>query len=392
MKFPQFIKYGSLLMFSLFVFSVHAQEAPIDINQNLDNYLIRRTYEDTANFKSKDIYAVRYYKSDKKGKLPALVSYTEYLPDGRIRTKKYKNTQGNIIESYHYDQYFDKLLLTERNENNKLSQYNHLFYDKKGNLTEEFGYKIYGGKRFEYESYSKYKIQYLKNETKVEIIDYDNDFRISPGKKYSFFPGYITKYSPQYQYKRETFKPINGTLRRTEAKGFIFDDRNVDYTYDKNGFITSEIWYKPASQLENKTEYFYSADYRERIEQQYHMRGTEKSLKTTRKYDELGNLVFDQSIEYTGNPTGIDHYEYRYDERGNWTEKTSYYQPCEHKVLGKKMFISFERREIQYYKPEQHPATLSLRTFPKKARDLKPKIPELAAEKEKTRKKSDPEQ
>jgi hypothetical protein len=78
----------------------------------------------------------------------------------------------------------------------------------------------------------------------------------------------------------------------------------VTFSYDKNGYLLSEIWFSNLNALENKTEYYYSKDYQERIEQQYHMLGTEKSTKTIRRYDDRNNLVFEQSIEYTG------HYQY----------------------------------------------------------------------------------
>lgn len=43
------------------------------------------------------------------------------------------------------------------------------------------------------------------------------------------------------------------------------------------------------------------------------MPGTQKSTKTTGRYDANNNLIFKQCIEYSGNPLDIETYEYKYD-------------------------------------------------------------------------------
>lgn len=387
MKTPLLVTNSYLLIALLLSSCSYAQKTPTIITQNLDDYQIRSSYEDTVGFSAKNIYAVRLYKSTKaktskifKNKAFELVSYTEYLPDGRRRYKKYTYSNIARIEKYHYDQAFNNLILLETSENNKEFNYNWLFYDKNSNLIENFGYKTLNA-TFYYESYIRYHIGYSKNETKIEVAGYNSDTTASPVQTYVFSPSFLTKAKPQYQYKFQKFKLINNSYQPIQAQGFVFDDRNVDYTYDNQGFITSEIWHKPANQLENKTEYFYSKDHKERVQQDYHMLGTEKSTKKTRKFDQFNNLIWEQSIEYTGNPLDITQFEYVYDAKGNWIEKKTYVQSSENGAYGAKKLVAHEIREIEYYKPDQAPRAFTLPLFTKQAKETKNNIPKWSAEK-----------
>ncbi|MDL2215202.1 hypothetical protein LJC00_03340 [Dysgonomonas sp. OttesenSCG-928-M03] len=362
------------------------------INENLDNYAISDSYQDTLDLKGKDIYSVYYYKSVDgkpqspvktfKGKSFSLISYTEYLPDKRKLFHRYYYDQNERIEKFHYDKDFNKLILKESSGIFGKNYYNWLAYDNDSYLIENLQYSTDKRKSINYESYTRYNIGQQDNSTRVEIREYSNDTLPDPLRIYIFSYPYLTKERPEYQSKFQKFELINGTYKPIETKGYIFDDRFVYFSYDDKGFITSEIWYKPQNKLENKTEYYYSQDYKERTEQQYHMLGTEKSLKTTRKYDEHNNLISEHSIEYTGNQLGADIYEYTYDKRGNWTEKKKYYQPCENGVYGEKKLINHEIREIEYYKTGQFPRQFNLPVLPEEIKDLKSRIPSIAKEKQ----------
>jgi len=376
-------------MLSLFTSYAYAQEKTTDINANLNNYQIRRSYEDTVNFSTRNIYRVQHYSTAKKansnqqtkafkGKTFYLDTYTEYLTDGRKHYQRYNYEKTQRIEKYHYDADLKYLRLYEVNENNKVFYYNWLFYDAKENLIEEFDYSADQENSFGIQTYIKYNIEYLKNKTKIAVTEYDRDSIASPLQTYIFTPSLITKDLPQYQSHFQRFELINGHYKPVETRGFIFDDRYVDFKYDTNGFIISEIWHKPAGILENQTTYEYSPDYRERIEQLYHMRGTQKSLKTTRRYNQHDDLIFQQSVDYTGSPSSIDHFEYIYDRKGNWIEKKIYEQPCENGFPGKKVLKSHEIREIEYYKEGQSPRKFTLPALPKQMTTAKRKIAERA--------------
>lgn len=368
---------------------LRAQDIEPVINPHLNNYRIREVYEDTANFRTGNIFSVRQYELLKKGEtaLPGKTfngkqftqkAYTEYLPDGRKRYKEYVYDHIDRVENYHYDKQFKNLLLAERSEDHKVFYYSWLFYDDNSNLSEDISYRIYGVKVFDYESYTRYKVKQADNKTRVDIIHYGDDTLADPTETYVFAYPYLYRSSPLYQSKKQEFKLIGDSYKLMTIQGFVFEDRLVKYTYDDKGFVTSEIWYKPAGTLENKTEYAYSADYRERVEQRYHMRGTEKSTKTTRRYDDKDNLVFEQSVEYTGNPLSIQHFGYVYDEQGNWTEKKEYRQACDKGVYGPKELVGHTIREIHYYQPGQNPRALDLPDFPKRAEHVKKEIPRLA--------------
>lgn len=386
------LKHSYIPVLFFFTSYTQAQEMKGIINQNLYNSKITASYEDTASFRTKQIYAVRNYKTFKKTRLKQVVKmfkdkpftladYTEYLPDGRKRYKNYFYETIERTEKYHYDSNFNNLILVENKEDNKAqhyqnSSYNWLFYDKNGVLNENFGYSNGGNGRLIYNSYIKYNVQYLKAQTKVSVVDYGSDTVVSPIQTYVFTPAYITKALPEYQSKWQKFIPINGTFKPVETRGYVIEDRNVTFTYDEKGFLTSEVWYKANHRLENKTEYVYSNGHKDQVEQQYHMLGTEKSTKITRKYDQYDNLIFEQYIEYTGNPLRINTFKYIYDEKGNWIEKMKYEQPCEKGVYETKKQVDHEIREIEYYKPNQQPRLFTLPLFPQKAKETKSKIPQ----------------
>jgi len=389
MNMPQSTKNCWILIISFFTSYAHAQEKNTDINANLNNYKITKSYEDTVNFRTRNISSVQHYSTIKKansnqqtkvfrGKTFYLDTHTEYLPDGRKLYERYNYEKTQRIEKYHYDAGLKHLRLYEVNENNKVFYYNWLFYDAKENLIEEFDYSADQKNNFNIQTYIKYNIEYLKNRTKIAVTEYDSDSIASPLQTYIFTPSSITKDLPQYQSHFQKFELFNGNYKPVETRGFIFDDRYVDFKYDSKGFIISEIWHKPEGVLENQTTYAYAPDYKERIEQLYHMKGTEKSLKTTRRYNQYDDLIFQQSVDYTGSPSSIDHFTYIYDQMGNWVERKTYDQPCEKGIPGKKVLISHEMRAIEYYQEGQSPRKFALPALPKQVTTAKRKIAERA--------------
>ncbi len=224
-----------------------------------------------------------------------------------------------MTEKFHYRNNLP--VLREAVEKKYIYSYNWLFYDKESILQEEIVYKIDDRKAFIYDGYTKYSHSSEGKKTTVKIIDYSYDSLANPEEEYIFEFPFLTKKTPLYQTKVHRYQWIHGTYKPIDSKDYVIKNRDVTFSYDKNGYLLSEIWLANHNSLENKTEYSYSEDYRERTEQQYHMLGTEKSTKTLRKYDDHNNLIFEQSIEYTGHPLSAETYEYTYDQQETGSQK-----------------------------------------------------------------------
>lgn len=367
----------------------YAQEKKPPINGFLDNHTFNSSYEDSINFVTKNIFSVtKFKKAEQKDKntvnrdgLPyTQESYTEYLPDGRKLYRKHHYDTRSVVEKFHYKN--SLLVLRESIEGKNTGNYHWLFYNKENHLHEEINYKTDEGKPFIYEGYTTYNYSSEAKKTTVKIIDYGYDSLAAPEEEYIFEFPYLTKKTPLYQSKIHRYRWMNGTYKPIDIKDYIIKDRDVNFSYDKNGYLLSEIWLANHHSLENKIEYYYSKDYLERIEQQYHMLGTEKSLKTNRRYDDHNNLVFEQSIEYTGHPLYAESFEYVYDQQGNWISKKQYRQDPDEGANSKKKLIGYEYREIKYYAPDSKPRSYTLPEFPKDAENIRTSIPKISGEKQ----------
>lgn len=96
------------------------------------------------------------------------------------------------------------------------------------------------------------------------------------------------------------------------------------------------------------------------------MPGTQKSTKTTGRYDANNNLIFKQCIEYSGNPLDIETYEYKYDSEKNWTERKSYRQSVDNGIIGDRILVNIEIREITYYSETINHGSFNYHNFRKK--------------------------
>jgi len=385
--FPKVLK----LVFSMSFILSCAQKKEASINGFLDNHTFNSPYEDSISFKTDNIFSVTKLKKPEKndsisakfnGLSYTRESYTEYLPDGRKLYRKSTYDKNSVVEKFHYKN--NLLVLKELIENKKYYNYNWLFYNKENYLQEEIDYKIGENKSFIYEGYTKYNFSSEAKKTTVKIIDYGYDSVANPEEEYIFEFPILTKKTPLYQSKIHRYQWMNGTYKPIDIKNYVIENRDVTFKYDKNGYLLSEIWLANHNSLENKTEYEYSKDYLERVEQQYHMLGTEKSMKTTRKYDDHNNLVFEQSIEYTGHPLYAESFEYTYDKQGNWISKQHYRQDPDEGINSKKELIDYEYREIKYYDSNSKPRSFTLPEFPKDAENIRTYIPKISDEKQTT--------
>lgn len=382
----------TLFVILLFSYSSFGQKTTLNSTNYLNNYSIRACFEDTASFYTKDIFSVRLYTSEPRhsgdkdftlmdGKPFYELGFTEYLRDGRVRFKEYEYDQIDRLEEYHYDKDFKNLTLIYRAEDEKVFNYNWLFYDEHNNLSEAFDYRIYGDDYFDFQKYILYQNQYKGNELEVKLLEYGYDTLMNSPETYRFNFPKMTVDRPSYQSSQVEYLWINGSFKPIKTNGYVFEDRVVIFTYDKKGYLLSETWRK-ANKLENRTEYAYSADYRRQEEQRYHRLGTEKSTKYIRTFDEQNNLLSTETTEYTGNKLGKELFEYTLDKRGNWIEKRQYYLPCENNVYGKKQWVKTWKREIIYFENKQDVRDFEPKEFPERAERSMAMIPEWSAQKQ----------
>lgn len=362
----------------------------VNTNNYILNFPIKASYEDTSELKG-NVYSIKWYETVEpdrieknakviNGKKFNLKSYTEYLPDGRKRYKEYLYGDKMRYDKYYYDEAFKNLILEQNIGDGTMSKW--LFYDEDKRLNEEIDYKISDAKEFAFWGYTKYEKEISSDATIIRVKEYGYDSLPDPDDVYIFTPSKLTIRMPLYQSKVQTFKKINGMFKPDSIYRFVFDDRNINFEHDDNGYLVSETWIK-AGQLENKTEYFYDNDYRTVIKQDYHRRGTERSTRNTKNYDANGNIIFDQSIYYDGSIGSITLYEYKYDEKRNWTERKKFNQEFDKGLPAKKQLVSHEIREITYYQPGQRPRELKLPTFATEAINIPATIPGIAAGKQK---------
>jgi len=359
----------------------------------LDNYTVTDSYADTLQFKSKNVFSVTDYKKPQKGESISATfdglpyrkeSYTEYLRDGRKLFKKHSYSGKSVEEKFHYNK--NILTVKETIEDKKNLFFNWIFYNDDGTLTEEVRYRKAENNKLIYEGYSNYRQISEGKKTTVRITDYGYDSIADPEKEYIFEYPFLTKKTPLYQSKIHRYQWMNGKYEPLEIKDYIVENRDVTFNYDKNGRLLSEIWYKNHNSLENKTEFTATDDGREQTEQQYHLLGTEKSLKTVRRFDAQNNLIFEQSTEYTGHILSEITFEYVYDQEGNWISKKQFSKNPDNGANAKKELIDYEYREIKYYNSALQPRKFLMPEFPEAAVAIRSDIPKAA---EKKKRKSD---
>lgn len=386
----ELLQFALKLVFTMSFMVCCSQEKKIlSINGFLDNHTYNSAYEDTIKYTSKNIFSVTEYKKPQnKGSISARFNgipytkqtYTEYLQDGRKKYSQYRSSETFITEKFHYDK--NELILKETAESKYGNSYKWLFYNPDGLLDEEIYYKSDQRKKNFFEGYTKYHYSSDEKKTNVKIMDYGYD-SLANEEKYEFEFPILTKTTPLYQSKVHEYRWINGKYQPTKIKDYIVENRDVTFEYDESGRLTSEIWYQNHNSLENKTEFSYSDNYKNQTEQQYHILGTEKSTKITRKYDEHKNLVFEQSIEYTGHPLSENTFEYVYDKQGNWTSKKHFRKDVDSGINAEKELIDYEYREIKYYNSATVQRNFKLPELPEIANSIRNNIPKIAIHKKK---------
>ncbi|WP_146198804.1 hypothetical protein [Pararcticibacter amylolyticus] len=367
------------------------------INNNLDNYTIGRACEDRETFRiaKKPVYAISYYRAEsgennpkqvKKmgGKDFYLQSYTEYLQDGRKRYKEYIYDHTRRIENYHYDEKFDNLLLLHRvepNAENERNYYNILNYYPDKLLKEEIEYRTYKGNDFDVQGFTGYKAEKNKSSLTIRINDIGYDSIPAPQEIYTFTGDALIKEKPLYQSKKQYFEWMVSRYVPVKTEDYVVKGRNIAFTYDTKGFITSETWMEDGQPVYTK-EFEYNAGHTECIEQQYGQQGKEKSTKYIRKYNKQGDLFFEQTVEYNGNKLAPIVTEYVYDQYDNWTERKKYRLSAEED--GDKIPVQHEIREITYFENDSKVRELPFPKLSGKVQRVAATLPKSAGKKQKS--------
>lgn len=357
-------------------------------NNNVGNWSITGAKTDTILSGTKPVLSIKTYSSEKssstlqhgkkfQNKNFYLNDLVSYRPDGKVLSKE--RYYDNIIykTQYYFDDFGKLILKKETSSQDKTESFTWLVYDKKQFLDYELTYENFGKNELRYKGLTLYKKENLKDELKVNVLDYGMDSLLSLQDVYHFQKDQLIVEMPARYAKTSYYKLLEKKYQVYKIDGYYIDGRIANYEHDKNGFLVKE-WWILKDKLENKTELFYNQNYTERIEQQYHLLGTEKSTKITRKYNKQGDKIFEQSIEYTGNPLSIDTWDYIYDESNNWIECKKYNQDVEKGVLGKKKLVSQSFREIQYYKDISSFSQDPIPSFDQRANRFLAEIPHIA--------------
>lgn len=361
------------------------------INKNLDIGAFAESTEDKSLLK-RNVFTIKSYTSDSnqkkskdnkifEGKTLHLINQTIYLKDGRRSFRKEISESGVSTSKYYYNESSGNLILKESHydkEYGKAQYSSWFFYDKNQIISEEINLEKNGAKT-SLSNYTKYKVEDSANQKKITVSQIGSDSLSDPDKTYIFNQKNLTKICPLYQSKVQKLSLLDGIYKPYEIEDYVIEGRKVYFKYDKKGRQISEIWYDKEG-LENKNEFSYNNDNTESIESQYQLRGTEISSKNYKKYDQYGNIIFDQTKYYDGSVGSIEEFEYQYDKEGNWILKKRFYSEANRGIIGKKKLTTVEIREIEYYTKDNQQKSNELPKTPEIINEIKKNLAKIAKE------------
>lgn len=359
------------------------------INENLDINGFAESSEDRVFFRG-NVYSIKNYTSDENGKKGEndkifegktlhLKDHTIYRKDGRRSFRREISGNYSSTAKYYYHESSRNLILKENQYNREYgtSQYSRwYFYNDEQIISEEVEIETNKAKTI-LNNYTTYKTEDSATQKKIIISEIGSDSISSPDNIYIFNQKNLIKINPLYQSKIQKLSLLNGICKLYEVDGYVVEGRKVYYKYDKKDHLISEIWYDKDG-LENKTEFSYNDDYKESIESDYQLRGTEIASKKHTKYDQYGNKTFEQTKYYDGSVGSIEEYEYKYDKEGNWTTKKRFYSEANKGVIGKKKLTTIEIREIAYYTENTQQQNYKLPKIPDIINQIRTNIPKIA--------------
>ncbi|MBD3903972.1 hypothetical protein NAL32_04360 [Chryseobacterium sp. Ch-15] len=361
------------------------------INDNLDIGAFAESTEDKSLLKG-NVFTIKSYTSDNnqkkskddktfEGKTLHLINHTVYRKDGRRSSRKEISGSGISNSKYYYNESSGNLILKESHYDRKYgkTQYSSwFFYDKNQVISEEINLEKNEAKT-SLSNYIKYKVEDSASQKKTTVSQIGSDSLSNPDKTYIFNQKNLTKISPLYQSKVQKLSLLNNIYKVDEIEDYVVEGRKVHFKYDKKGRQISEIWYDKEG-LENKNEFSYNNDNTESIESQYHLRGTEISSKNYKKYDQYGNIIFDQTKYYDGSIGSIEEFEYQYDKEGNWIVKKRFYSEANNGIIGKKKLTTAEIREIEYYTKDSQQKGDELPKTPEIINEIRKNLPKIVKE------------
>lgn len=228
----------------------------------------------------------------------------------------------------------------------KVKSFTEFTYEAK----ESFGEVVKGDRVYYYSIESSYQKVYDKRGYMVEYNEYnDTDFSFKSKTTYTYDENEnvieaITsteygKYKWVYQYDNGNL--IEGNGYRLNGDSSLIEKKT--YKYDDRNNRIEECCYNSDGSLLLKFTYIYD-DKNNRIEEcEYNFDGSLKE-KTTYKYDNMQNLIKKDGYITDKDETYIVTYEYDfeydYDEKGNWTQKISFYNDVPQVIT---------EREYEYY-------------------------------------------
>lgn len=361
------------------------------INENLNIGAFSESSEDRDLLKG-NVFSVKSYTSDSnqkkskddkvfEGKTLHLTNHTIYRKDGRRSFRKEISRSGVSTSKYYYNESSRNLALKESQYDREYgkSQYSSwFFYDKNQIISEEINLEKNEAK-ISLSNYTKYKVEDSASQKKITVSQIGSDSLSDPDKTYIFNQKNLTKISPLYQSKVQKLSLLNDIYKLDEIEDYVVEGRKVYFKYDKKGHPISEIWYNQKG-LENKTEFTYNNDYTETIESHYHLLGTEIASKNYKKFDQYGNITFDQTKYYDDSVGSIEEFEYQYDKEGNWIVKKRLYSESNNGIIGKKKLTTVETREIEYYTKDSQQQNNELPQVPEIINEIRKNIPKIAKE------------
>ena len=361
------------------------------INENLDIGAFAESTEDKSLLKG-NVFTIKSYTSDSnqkkskddkifEGKTLHLINHTVYRKDGRRSFRKEISGSGISNSKYYYNESSGNLILKESHydrEYGKAQYSSWFFYDKNQVISEEINLEKNEAKT-SLNNYIKYKVEDSASQKKITVSQIGSDSLSTPDKTYIFNQKNLTKISPLYQSKVQKLSLLDGIYKPYEIEDYVVKGRKVYFKYDKKGRQISEIWYDKEG-LENKNEFSYNNDNTESIESQYQFRGTEISSKNYKKYDQNGNIIFDQTKYYDGSIGSIEEFEYQYDKEGNWIVKKRFYSEANRGIISKKKLTTVEIREIEYYTKDSQQKSDELPKTPEIINEIRKNLPEIAKE------------
>ncbi len=222
-------------------------------------------------------------------------------------TDYYFSDKGNLSsESYDYDEYYCGDI--------------YYYYDDKGRLTswedEDLYEGLIYGEYFSYDEQGRLKTKSYQEYADQATITYSYD-------KNGYLTGEKTTDQDGAQIRRtEYVNDKNGN----KLKELLFNasdelEKYFENKYDKNSNKTEAALFNPDKTLKSRTEYVYNA--KNKVIKETGWGPSSKIYSAVFIYDDKNNEIKREFTDLIENTTTITVTGYVYDEKGNWTEKTS---------------------------------------------------------------------